>query len=56
VTSMVVCESCSFSMKQMSDFHLWVSSPFCLACVLDPSAVSLFGRVLFALVLVFLFL
>jgi hypothetical protein len=54
VTSLIVCESCSFSMKQMSDFHSWVSSPFCLARILDLGVVSLFGRVLFSLVLVFL--
>jgi hypothetical protein len=54
VTSMVVCESYSFSVKQMSDFHSWVSSPFYLDRVLDLGVASLFGRVPFALVLVFL--
>jgi hypothetical protein len=35
VTAVIVCESCSFSMEQMSDFRSWVPSPFCLTRVLD---------------------
>jgi hypothetical protein len=45
VTFVIVCESCSFSVKQMSDFTYRV---------LDLGVASLFGRVPFALVLVFL--
>jgi hypothetical protein len=29
MTSMVVCESCSFSIEQISDFCSVVSSPIC---------------------------
>jgi hypothetical protein len=54
VTSVIVCESSSFSVTQMSDFRSWVSSPFYLDRVLDLGVASLFGRVPFALVLVFL--
>jgi hypothetical protein len=54
VIFVVVCESCSFFVKQMSNLRSWVSSLFYLDRVLDLGVASLFGRVPFALVLVFL--